>query len=333
MPKPKAKNLWPGFATFPRLLRGYYRAAQGKFTRERVAHFHSDLESQLLAIRDHLETGTYEWGPYYSFWVIDPKLRRIESAPFRDRIVHQAMTEVMLPLFEPSFYRHSYACLPGRGTHRSVMQLHRWMKPRAGYHYLQMDVSKFFPSIDREILLGQLEARIGDEKFLRLVRTLIHGSPGKGGIPIGNLTSQLFANVYLDVLDQFIKRVLRVPFYVRYMDDIVLLAPEKRQTEIWRKEIEDFSRDRLRLSFNPHKVELGKVTDGIGFVGHRTYPHAIFMRGKCLRRFRKRLREPLAMNEKVKRVLSYQAHIHLAKDKARLRQEFQRIAFHGESFM
>lgn len=333
MPRVKAKDLWTGFNTFPRLLRGYFRAAQGKTSRQRVVHFHARLEAEVLAIRSSLEAGTYSWGPYYSFWVIDPKLRRIESAPFRDRVVHQAMHEVMLPLFEPSFYRHSYACLPGRGTHRSVEQLHRWVRARPDHHYLQMDVSKYFPSIDRGILLSLLEARIGDERFLDLVRSLLRSSPGGGGIPIGNLTSQLFANVYLDVLDQFIKRELRVPRYVRYMDDFVILSPEKAELERWRGQIEEFARERLRLTFHPDKVDLRRVKEGVAFVGHRTYPHGIFMRGRCLRRFRKRLREPLSLDQKVKRVLSYQAHVHLAKDQTRIRREFQRIAFQGEDFM
>jgi RNA-directed DNA polymerase len=331
VPRTKAKNLWPGFNTFPRLLRGYYRAAQGKSSRERVSYFHADLERQILSIRDHLEEGTYRWGPYFSFYVIDPKLRRIESAPFRDRIVHQAMNEVMLPLFEPSFYRHSYACLPGRGTHRAVTRLHAWVKARPSWHYLQMDVSKYFPSIDREILFGLVESRIGDERFLALVRSLIQASPGDGGIPIGNLTSQLFANVYLDVLDQFIKRELRVRHYVRYMDDLVLLAPDKRQAQEWKEKIGAFARDRLRLTFHPYKVELRPVRAGIGFVGHRILPEALFIRGRCLRRFRKRLREPASLNEKVKRVLSYQAHVYLAKDRVRLQRQFQRIAFQEEA--
>lgn len=331
MPRPRARDLWPGFNTFPRLLRGYYRAAQGKFTRERVISFHSDLEREIFAIRDHLNAGTYRWGPYYSFWVIDPKLRRIESAPFRDRIVHQAMNEVMLPLFEPSFYRHSYACLPGRGTHRAVMRLHGWVKARPDWHYLQMDVSKYFPSIDRGILMELIEARIGDERLLELLRSLIAAAPGSGGIPIGNLTSQLFANVYLDVLDQFIKRELRAKHYVRYMDDLVLLAPERRQALAWKDEIAAFARDRLRLTFHPYKVELRPVREGIGFVGHRILPEALFIRGRCLRRFRKRLREPASLDEKVRRVLSYQAHIHLANDRARLARQFQEIAFREEA--
>jgi retron-type reverse transcriptase len=323
----KADNLWPGFATFPRLLSGFYRAARRKNNRETVARFHAGLEKKIFEIRDELESGAYRWGEYYSFWVIDPKLRRIESAPFRDRIVHQAMNEVMLPLFEPSFYQHSYACLPGRGTHRAVCRLHRWVRGHPEHHFLQMDVSKYFPSVDRDTLYSLLEARIADPRFLSLLRSLIFGAPGETGIPIGNLTSQLFANVYLNELDQFIKRHLRVRHYMRYMDDLVLLTPTREKAAELRRHVEHFARMRLQLIFNPHKVEIRRVRDGIGFIGHRIAPGGIYMRGRCLRRFRQRLREPLSLDQTVKRLLSYEAHVFLAKDKARIARDFQNLVF------
>lgn len=318
----RADDLWPGFATFPRLLSAFYRAARRKGNRDTVARFHAGLEKRIFEIRDELESGAYRWGDYYSFWVIDPKLRRIESAPFRDRIVHQAMSEVMLPLFEPAFYRHSYACLPGRGTHRAVLRLHRWLRGHPEHHFLQMDVSKYFPSVDRSTLYSLLEARIADPRFLALLRSLIFEAPGGRGFPIGNLTSQLFANVYLNELDQFIKRHLRVRHYVRYMDDLVLLAPTREAAIELRYHVEEFAQRRLGLIFNPHKVEIRRVSGGIGFVGHRIAPDGILMRGRCLRRFRKRLRESLPLDQSIRRLLSYEAHVFLAKDRARVSRDF-----------
>ncbi len=325
-------DLWQGFATFDRLLKAFYRAARGKFDCEAVLRFHGELEANLFRIKSDLSENRYEWGAYRRFWVVDPKLRLIESAPFRDRVVHHALAEVLEPIFEPSFYFHSYACRAAKGSHAAVKKLRAWVGNHPHFHYLQMDVMKFFPSIDRNVLYRLVEQRIGDECILRLIRSLLDTAPGEIGIPIGNLTSQLFANLYLDPLDQFIKRELRVPLYVRYMDDVILLSKSRAELLKWRILIESFGKESLHLRFHPNKVILGKVTEGIGFLGYRTYPWGIFLRGKSVRRFRQRLKEPLTLEKKVRRLLSYQAHLKHARNGPNLILDFQKIAFCGEAF-
>ncbi len=298
-----------------------------------MIEFHACLEANTLAIRDSLENGCYEWGRYRSFWVIDPKLRLIESAPFRDRVVHQAMAEVMEPLFDPTFYHHSYACRSGRGTHRALHTLHRWVRKNPDYYFLQMDVAKYFPSIDRSILLGLIESRIGDPRFLHLTRSLLASSPSPVGIPIGNLTSQVFANLYLDHLDQFIKRSLRVKWYLRYMDDIVLLHQDRSQLQAWRAEIERFAREKLALRFHPHKIDFNRVSAGITFVGYRTFPRRIRIKNKSLRRFRARVRENIPLDQKVRRLLSYDAHLRHAHGHIGIMHDLRKHAFSQEGFM
>ena len=333
MKNKKLYDIWDNFATFDRLIRAYYRAASGKHNREGVLSFHSRLERNIFNIRDDLLSEKYEWGTYRNFWVTDPKRRLIESAPFRDRIVHQAITEVLEPWIDPAFYYHSYACRSGKGTHAAVKRVQSWASDCPEQHYLQMDVSKFFPSINRDKLFELVTIKIGDEKMLRLIESLLKNSPGIGGIPIGNLTSQLFANLYLDPLDQYIKRTLRVSHYVRYMDDFVIIHPSRTELQSIRKKIEQFGDEILKLKFHPNKVILGRVKDGIGFVGFRSLPNAIYIRGKSLRRFRKRMLENLTLDKKVKRLLSYQGHFSHATDSKRLIQSFRETAFPEGIFM
>ena len=327
MPAHRYHDLWDGFPTFDRLVRGFYRSASAKFDRDAVQRFHVALEYQILNIRESLIAETYKWGEYRRFWVMDPKLRLIESAPFRDRIVHQALVEVLDPVIDPTLYYHSYACRSGRGTHAAVRQLQTWVGNRPQWHFLQMDVTKFFPSIDRETLFKLVQQKIADEKMLRLIQALLFSAPGNNGIPIGNLTSQLFANLYLNPLDQYIKRELKIPFYLRYMDDIVLLAKDQTFLNQARLQVEAFAREKLKLSFHPSKIACGKVSDGISFVGYRSFPSGIYMRSKSVRRFRKKFKTKVPLDEKVRRYLSYQGHLRHAKDGEKILREFRIKAF------
>lgn len=320
-------GLWNGFANFPRLLHAFFRAARGKYDRIAVLQFYADLEPKLLQMRDELLAGTYRWGSYRAFYVIDPKLRLIESAPFRDRVVHHAMHEVMAPIFEDSFYAHSYACRPGRGTHASVATLRHWIGDQPDWYFLKMDVQKFFPTIDREILFGRITRKIGDRRFLELIQSLLRQAPGICGIPIGNLTSQLFANVYLDALDQYVKRVLRVPFYLRYMDDIVLLDRDLDRLRRWRDQLGEYGAGQLRQRFHPHKVNFGKVCEGIPFVGYRIYPWGVSIRGKTLRRFVRKLKKPNPLDAKVRSLLSYFGHLVHIKNSEVLMRQLVDVAF------
>jgi len=325
----RVHDLWPGFVTFERFIRCYKKASRGKRDRESVLRFGLRLEANVLEMLTELRDGQFEWGRYRSFWVEDPKRRLIESAPFRDRIVHHALCEVLEPLLDPAFYAHSYACRKGRGTHAAVLRLQQWMASRPGWWFLQLDVRSFFPSIDREVLYSIISRKIGDTRILDLIASQLRSAPGRGGIPIGNLTSQLFANLYLDVLDQFVKRTLRLPHYIRYMDDLVLMAPTRLELVRARSKVKQVAEEVLRLHFHPQKVALGPVDAGVAFLGYRVYPHGLWLRGKSRRRFFKKLRGERDLEAKIKRLISYRGHVKCVSDAANLRDAFRAAAFEG----
>ena len=180
---------------------------------------------RLLEIKLALETGTWQPGDHRQFFVYDPKFRSIAAPPFADRVVHHAICTIIEPLFERRFIYDSYACRVDKGAHRGARRLQTFLRKKHAVYALKCDISKFFASIDHAVLCQIIRQTIPDPKLLEILDRIIAGySPG---IPIGNLTSQLFANVYLDQLDHFIKEELRVKYYLRYMDDFILLGENK----------------------------------------------------------------------------------------------------------
>lgn len=267
------------------LIGAYRRARRGKGEREEVARFGWNLEKNLLELRTRLLGGTYAHGPYRKFIVSDSKRRKIKAAPFRDRVVHQAMVAALEPAFEKRFIFDSYACRVGKGTHAGIARFERFA--RVSRYALMMDISKYFASIDHSILFSLLSPKIRDERMLALCRIVIESSeetPGKG-IPIGNLTSQLFANVYLDELDQYVKHGLRVRRYARYMDDFVLLHDDKLHLHELRQQITDFLATRLHLTVHPKKAQIEPVESGVNFLGFRIFLHHRLLRASTVKRF------------------------------------------------
>jgi len=268
------KNLLAKVIAFDNLHRAFGGASHGKRDRPEVREFEYHLETRLFEIRDELAAGEYAWGPFHRFWVNDPKRREIRAAPFRDRVVHHALFNVLDPIFRRGFIADSYACIPGRGTHRAVERYRAFVRARAGRGYrLQGDVKRYFASVDHAVLLGRLERRVGDGRLLNLLGTLVtHGAERPGcGIPIGSLTSQLFANVYLDALDHFVKERLRVRHYLRYMDDFLLLASDRREARDRLGQVREFLTEQLRLELNPRRVSVAPISepcDLLGYVHH-----------------------------------------------------------------
>ena len=247
-------NLWDGMISFENLLHAAQAAARGKRFKPGVARFVFDLERQLLRLHEELAGKTYRPGPYRTFTIYEGKTRQISAAPFRDRVVHHALTGVLEPIFERSFIFDSYACRKGKGTHAAVDRCQRFARR---YRYvLKADVRKFFPSIDHRVLEGAIARKIKDPDVLWLVGRIIDHSnpqdpvlmwfPGddlftpterRRGLPLGNQTSQFFANVYLDPLDHFITDRLGLS-YVRYVDDFLVFADDKRRLREARAEVE-----------------------------------------------------------------------------------------------
>ncbi len=272
---------------------------KGKQARKDVRLFEWQLEPNLFALHHELRTGTYRHGPYSAFTIHDPKRRRIHKAAVRDRILHHAVFSVINPIWEPAFIAHSFSCRKGKGTHRGVDALERMLR-RVSRNYtrpcfaLKCDVHQFFASVDHGILLKILGRRIKDPNVLSLLTEIIGSfsstSIGKG-VPIGNLTSQLFANVYLHEFDQFIKHHLRVCHYVRYTDDFVVASEDETWLASLIPLIRSFLQETLRLDLHPHKIGIRKERQGIDFLGYVLLPRHRVLRTRTKRRMVKKLRE------------------------------------------
>lgn len=279
------------------LLNAYHEAASEKWYRGDVLDFSARLEENLIEIQNSLIWRTYKVGRYREFYVSEPKRRLIMALSFPDRVVQWAIYLQVNKELDNGMIYHSYGCRVGKGTTRAADRLQYWAtlvdrKPGPSWHYLKLDISKYFYRVNHEVLLGILRRKYPDEDgFLWLMETIINCDhtpfglpPGKTadevppserlfevGMPIGNLTSQMLANVCLNELDQYIKHELKAHFHVRYVDDMVLLHPSAAVLNVWRVKIEDYLNNVLRLELNG-KTTIGLVKHGITFVGCRIFP-------------------------------------------------------------
>lgn len=225
MPK-TIKNKFLSSLTFEKFMAAHKRAKQSKMFKNEVLNFDLNLEVNIINLLNSLKNDTYLVGKYNSFKVYEPKERIIQSLPYKDRVVHQWYVEEFIkPYILPRFIHHTYACLPGKGTHAAACAIQKMMieykKINPDYYVLKCDIKKFFNSIDVNILFSILSKYISDKKLLEFTKKILYENrpfPTSAGIPIGNYTSQYFANIYLNELDQYVKRVLKVKMYVRYMD-------------------------------------------------------------------------------------------------------------------
>lgn len=296
------------------LLLAFHKASQGKRSHPNVAAFEYRLEDNLWQLQVILAAQTYTPGSYHSFFIHDPKRRLISAAPFPDRVVHHALCNLIEPLFERSFIEDSYANRIGKGTHRARARCQQFA--RRFPYVLQLDVRQFFPSIDHAILRGLLAQKICDEGVLWLVYTILASGkdvltqqyemvyfPGDDlfaalrprGLPIGNLTSQFWANVYLNPLDQFVKRRLRCKAYVRYVDDLLLFADTKAALWDWKEAVTDKLAD-LRLTAHPG-AQPRPVGEGIPFLGFQIFPERMRLKRRKGIAYRRKFRGLLRQYE------------------------------------
>lgn len=265
--------------------------------------FERHLEQNLFCLHRELIAGTYRHQPYSAFTICDPKQRCIHKASVQDRILHHAIFSVLNPLFEPTFIANSFSCRKGKGTHKAVDSLERMLRSvnrnsTQPCFVLKYDIHQFFASVDHGILLGILEKRLKDREAIALLRTIIGSFTardpalfGHTGIPIGNLTSQLFANIYLNEFDQFIKHTLKIRHYIRYTDDFVIVAESSENLTALLPPIRTFLQDYLHLDLHPRKVTIRKYGQGIDFLGYVLLPHQRALRTKAKRRMIRKLKE------------------------------------------
>lgn len=299
-------NLWADVVKFENLYLAANKAQRNKRYRDNVLDFNYNLASELLKIQEELIGKTYQPGEYRTFHLRDPKSRLISAAPYRDRVVHHALCNIIVPIFEKTFISDSYANRVGYGTHRALRRFTEFA--RSYSHVLQCDITKYFPTIDHEILKELIRRKIKCKDTLWLIERIIDNSnpqepviqhfpedalltpiERRHGLPIGNLTSQFFANVYLNPLDHYIKEVLKCKAYVRYVDDFALFADDDNYLTDCRYKIEEFLAQ-LRIKLHPVKSQLFQTKHGANFLGFRIFHHKIRVRNYNLHRGRRRLR-------------------------------------------
>lgn len=349
-------NLWHQVIDFENLLNAARKAQRGKRYRDNVLDFNYHLESELAQLQTELQNQTYKPGRYRTFQLFEPKPRLISAAPYRDRVVHHALCHVIVPILEGTFIADTYANRIGFGTHRALRRFTQFA--RSTRYILQCDIQKYFPSIDHEILKGLLRREIKCRDTLWLIDTVIDNSneqepiieyfPGEDlltpckrrhGLPIGNLTSQFFANCYLNGFDHFVKEQLKATRYLRYVDDFALFSDDYGFLRDARDAIESYLTT-LRLRIHPIKSQLFETRMGANFVGFQVLPDRIRVRNDNLRRSRLRLRQlqtaytngQIDLKQLNQSIQSWVAHLEHG-DTWRLRQDiFQTWTFSPPAF-
>lgn len=300
------KHIFEEIVDFQNLYAAYLEARRNKRYRTDVLVFTKHLERNLITIQQKLIDGTYEVGKYRQFYVYEPKKRLIMALPFSDRVVQWAIYLKLNPIYDKGFIEDSFGCRNGKGTHNAANRLQYWLKQISRhcketgdkYYYLKLDVKKFFYRVDHDILMSILRRKINDNKLMELLEKIINGKIPFGipfdyagddypmanrlydiGMPIGNLTSQLFANIYLNELDQYCKHILKCHYYIRYMDDIIILDNDKNRLHMLRERIECFINNELKLHLN-NKTAIRPVDLGIDFVGFQMWATHRFLKKK-----------------------------------------------------
>jgi len=275
------------------LFQAWREFKKGKGKKLEVQVFERYLEDNLFKLHEKLKNKTYRHGSYCSFYVNDPKRRHIHKANIEDRIIHHLFYNFLCEVFDKNFIFDSYSSRLGKGTHGAVTRL-RLFSRKVSCNFtrpcwaLKCDVKKFFDNIDHEILLDFLCKRIKDNSILWLLNEIVdsfHSESGiNKGIPLGNLTSQIFANIYMNELDQFIKHKLTVKHYLRYADDFILLSDKRIILQSWLVKISEFLKSNLKLELHPNKITFSRLEWGIDFLGYIVLPHHILPRTKTKRR-------------------------------------------------
>jgi len=287
------KNLFNKALTFSSLLNAHYCARKGKRYKKDVIEFELNLEGNIIELYKELKNKTYKPGKYLEFTIYEPKKRLIKAAPYKDRVVHQwYVKNFIMPVFGKTFIWDSYACLEGKGMHKSAFRVQNfikkaeksWEKP----YILKGDIKSYFFSIDHEILYRIVANKIKDPEVLWLTKTILSTTENPG-IPVGSYTSQWFANLYLHQLDMFVKHNLRVKKYVRYMDDWVLVASNKKEAQRALENIKYFVNTELKLTLN-NKTQIFPAKNGTNFCGYKIWSTHMKIRDSSKKRIKRKLK-------------------------------------------
>ncbi len=281
------------------LLAAWREFLKGKRKKRDVQEFERNLMSNIVSLHTDLVRKAYVHGGYREFRINDPKARDIHKASVRDRLLHHAVYRILYPVFDRSFIADSFSCREGKGTHKAIKRFGSFAFKISKNHtrtlwILKCDIRKFFASIDHQRLTNILEERIPNQNILWLLSVIIKSFQINGqakGLPLGNLTSQLLVNIYMNEFDQFVKHQLKVKAYIRYADDFVLFSSDKRELEKMLVYIETFLRDNLSLTLHPKKVSIRTLASGVDFLGWVHFPDHRVLRTTSRRRMFRRLKK------------------------------------------
>ncbi|MFH1065284.1 MAG: reverse transcriptase domain-containing protein [Nanoarchaeota archaeon] len=297
-------NLYSQLCSYENFFSAYQKARKHKTKKQYVLEFEKELTNNLLQLRADLLFLAYRPEPLKTFIIRDPKTRKISKSAFRDRVVHHALCNIIEPIFEKSFIYDSYANRKGKGVLKAIERF-EYFKRKVSRNLtpfktgngikgfvLKADIQKFFDSVSHERLMQVISGKITDEKVLRLIRLILnnYSSNKQGtGMPLGNLTSRFFANVYLNELDYFIKQKLKAKYYIRYVDDFAILHKSREMLEHYRKEISIFLENSLSISLHPDKSSVFPIYMGVNFLGLKIFPHHKVIQKRNIRKFRNNL--------------------------------------------
>lgn len=312
-------NLFNEIICLKNLFASWSEFKSGKRFRNDVQEFERKIEDKIFTLHEELSKNKYRHSHYTAFYITDPKIRHIHKANIRDRIVHHAIFRILYPIFDHGFIFDSFSCRFEKGTHKAIERLGMFIRKLSHNHtkacfVLKCDIKKFFDSVDHQILLGLIRRKITDPGTIWLLKEIINSfvkteshqlnlfadidlrkqterdmAFGRG-IPIGNLTSQLFANIYMNEFDQFVKHKLKIKSYVRYTDDFVIVSDDRNYLENLLPVVQSFLKEKLKLQLHPNKVYIRKINRGIDFLGYVILPHYRRLRTKTKRRIFTKLR-------------------------------------------
>ena len=293
MPK-TIRNKFNKYLTYEKLLEAHKKSRKGKGYRKEIILFNLKQEEYILWLLEKLKSKTYKHGGYTEFYVTEPKLRKIEKSRYIDRIVHRWVVDNFLePAFVPQFVSSSYACLKNKGMHRAALYVQNKIKHCKTiwkeYYILKMDVSKYFDNINKNILLNILKRKIKDKDLLWLIKEILYAQKREKGLEIGNYTSQMFANIYLNEVDQYIKHKLKVKYYCRYLDDSVIIVKTKKEAKEILEKILNFLKENLELELNK-KTQIFKSKQGVNFCGYKINEYRMKIRDKGKRKLKKKIK-------------------------------------------
>ena len=297
-----ARHFFDSMISIENLFLCWEQFKRGKKKRKDIQQFEMYLEDFIFELHEELLSGRYTHAPYKQFYVFDPKQRHISKACVRDRLVHQMVYAELSKIFDPTFIDHSLSCRLGKGTHKGVNLLEKFLR-KVSHNgskqcfSLKMDIQKFFDSMDHDILKSLIRRRVKDKRALSLIDTIIDSfvfqekEGRKIGLPLGNVTSQLFANIYLHELDMFVKHTIKQKSYLRFSDDFLFVSNERSELRALVVLIRFFLKENLYLDLHPKKIILRNLHQGTDFLGYVLFPHNRNLRTRTKKRIKRRLKK------------------------------------------